>query len=284
MQHRFLQPAQEKCPEILDRAIFLDDNFNLISSLEGSGKFTKNKISKFNSNSGSDRKYNAQDVDVIMTEFRYTSKSSNFEAGFYRDPPNILYSLEPPHITLTWITSVFSNFLSTKISDRPRAQFNQKYNYFMNYEFTSDFVDSYIEFPEIQQEEKDQRDLAPSLRILDEKRLNKNLLISFVSNCNMADSYRMKLLTKLKHNLQDSMTFLGKCGTDSDHQKSKNIDLAGQFKFFASFENCRCPYYLTEKLFSNAIRKNVVPIVAGPPRLEYEEILPGHMFMQSALL
>ena len=41
------------------------------------------------------------------------------------------------------------------------------------------------------------------------------ILLSFVSNCHFADSYRQKLLETLKSALGPKMSYKGKCGSDT---------------------------------------------------------------------
>ena len=55
--------------------------------------------------------------------------------------------------------------------------------------------------------------------------------------------------------------------------------LLRRYKFFLSFENSRCRYYITEKFFSNAIAIGTVPIVAGCPRHDYELVAPTDSFI-----
>ena len=84
----------------------------------------------------------------------------------------------------------------------------------------------------------------------------------------------------LKESLHEQMKFLGGCGSDGTGRRrgDKNVDFQ-TFKFYLTFENSRCPNYITEKLFQNAIAQNLVPVVAGPPKKEYLQILPAGSFI-----
>ena len=57
------------------------------------------------------------------------------------------------------------------------------------------------------------------------------------------------------------------------------IPLIRQYKFYFAFENSKCVDYITEKLFYNSLLANVVPVVAGPPRWQYEKLIPGDAFI-----
>ena len=56
-------------------------------------------------------------------------------------------------------------------------------------------------------------------------------------------------------------------------------ELSKSFKFYLSFENSRCKDYITEKLFSNAFQNNLIPIVAGAPKIDYLKMVPEDSFI-----
>lgn len=76
----------------------------------------------------------------------------------------------------------------------------------------------------------------------------------FVSNCN-PNSNRTNYATELsKHILVD---IFGSCGTlecprSIEDQCFQMLDK--EYKFYLAFENAHCVYYITEKLFKNALR------------------------------
>ncbi|XP_054760976.2 alpha-(1,3)-fucosyltransferase 4-like [Lytechinus pictus] len=49
-----------------------------------------------------------------------------------------------------------------------------------------------------------------------------------------------------------------------------------RFKFYLAFENSACRDYITEKLWNNAYMNNLIPIVFGAPRADYEAVAPPH--------
>lgn len=105
------------------------------------------------------------------------------------------------------------------------------------------------------------------------------LVAWFASNCfttnNRVDF--VKELAKYVH-----VDVFGKCGNMecSKDFKEKCYDmLSSEYKFYLAFENSNCDSYITEKLFENALRNNVVPIVMGARRGDYERSAPPHSFI-----
>ena len=53
-----------------------------------------------------------------------------------------------------------------------------------------------------------------------------------------------------------------------------------KYKFYLSFENAfHCRDYLTEKIWSNALRAGVVPVIWGPRKEDIEAVLPKNSFI-----
>lgn len=70
----------------------------------------------------------------------------------------------------------------------------------------------------------------------------------------------------------------GKCGTFEcldTFPNDKCIESIGQdYKFYLAFENSNCADYITEKLYRNALKRNILPIVLGARREDYERQAP----------
>ena len=50
-------------------------------------------------------------------------------------------------------------------------------------------------------------------------------------------------------------------------------------KFYLALENCKCRNYITEKVWENSFNRKLVPVVFGPPKADYELVLPPHSFI-----
>lgn len=74
----------------------------------------------------------------------------------------------------------------------------------------------------------------------------------------------------------------GRCGTltcpSANRQDCYNM-LNRDYKFYLAFENSNCKNYITEKLFENALARNILPIVMGAPIEEYQKYAPQQSFI-----
>nr|XP_054753839.1 4-galactosyl-N-acetylglucosaminide 3-alpha-L-fucosyltransferase 9-like [Lytechinus pictus] len=82
----------------------------------------------------------------------------------------------------------------------------------------------------------------------------------------------------------------GKCGeagacpsrfqqvNGKDYLSSCN-DFLRQFKFYLALENCACRDYMSEKFWNHAYNLDLVPIVFGPSRADYEAVAPPNSFI-----
>ncbi|XP_071964812.1 alpha-(1,3)-fucosyltransferase 7-like [Antedon mediterranea] len=52
-----------------------------------------------------------------------------------------------------------------------------------------------------------------------------------------------------------------------------------QFKFLLALENSECKDFITQTFWETALKNDVVPIVFGPPKSNYERIAPQHSFI-----
>ncbi|KAF5288958.1 hypothetical protein FQA39_LY03837 [Lamprigera yunnana] len=107
---------------------------------------------------------------------------------------------------------------------------------------------------------------------------NKSMKVAwFVSNCNTKNN-RLKYAQELSKYVP--VDIYGSCGNlfclKSD---PKCFELLKTYKFYLSFENSNCRDYITEKLYQNALRQDIVPIVMGAPKENYVKSVPRDSFI-----
>jgi len=108
-------------------------------------------------------------------------------------------------------------------------------------------------------------------------------LVSWVvSHCN-APSGRDQYAEKLAQAMP--IDVFGTCGNLSLNRGSETATIS-QYKFYLAFENCKCPSYVTEKLFriinqdyKVGLPPPPVPVVMGPNKTWYQENLPPSSFI-----
>ncbi|CAH8629113.1 unnamed protein product [Schistosoma bovis] len=106
----------------------------------------------------------------------------------------------------------------------------------------------------------------------------------FVSNC-AAKSPRLQYAEELSKYI--SVDIYGKCGTKVCSRNLINDPLLPDcfklirqnYKFYLSFENSLCSWYITEKLYKNALKNDLLPIVMGASIEEYERVAPPYSFI-----
>ncbi|CAH8569494.1 hypothetical protein MS3_00000523 [Schistosoma haematobium] len=106
----------------------------------------------------------------------------------------------------------------------------------------------------------------------------------FVSNCN-PKSPRMQYAKELSRHI--TLDIYGQCGTLScpkyiptDTSSVSCLKMISEnYKFYLSFENSLCSEYITEKLYKNALKNDILPIVMGASIEEYERVAPPYSFI-----
>ena len=51
------------------------------------------------------------------------------------------------------------------------------------------------------------------------------------------------------------------------------------YKFYLAFEKVSRRHYITEEFWFVALQHDVIPVVMGPPREDYEVVTPPHSFI-----
>ena len=101
----------------------------------------------------------------------------------------------------------------------------------------------------------------------------------FVSNCE-ARNNRLDYAKNLSQFI--GVDIYGKCGTKkcprAEEDKCFRL-LDTKYKFYLAFENSNCVDYITEKFYVNGLGHDVLPIVMGARREDYERSAPYKSFI-----
>jgi hypothetical protein len=100
----------------------------------------------------------------------------------------------------------------------------------------------------------------------------------FVSNCEASNNrldYARNLSTFI------NVDIYGKCGTKKCPRTDESCFnlLDTHYKFYLAFENSNCKDYITEKFYVNGLGHDVLPIVMGARREDYERSAPYKSFI-----
>jgi len=100
----------------------------------------------------------------------------------------------------------------------------------------------------------------------------------FVSNCG-AKNGRLEYARNLSSFID--VDIYGSCGSKrcprSSEECTKMLDT--DYKFYLAFENSNCKDYITEKFYVNGLEHNVLPIVMGARKEDYEKRSPHKSFI-----
>ena len=76
------------------------------------------------------------------------------------------------------------------------------------------------------------------------------------------------------------MTCTDECGDKHCPKYNAScLKILESHKFYLALENSKCRNYITEKVWLNAFQRTLVPIVYGPPKEDYELVLPPNSFI-----
>ena len=113
-----------------------------------------------------------------------------------------------------------------------------------------------------------------------EFRLRQNKILWFVSNCNTRTK-RHKRAEEL--NQYFPIDQHGQCSKSNEKRNRISSEDFEQtlfkYKFYLAFENAHCQDYITEKAFYNALAHGSIPIVLGPTKENYKQLLPPNSFI-----
>jgi len=100
----------------------------------------------------------------------------------------------------------------------------------------------------------------------------------FVSNCKAKNS-RLEYAKELSNHIE--VDIFGQCGSKNCPRSSQAClnKLNTEYKFYLAFENSNCVDYITEKFFVNGLKYDVLPIVMGARKEDYERVSPHNSFI-----
>ncbi|KAL5013396.1 hypothetical protein ScPMuIL_007666 [Solemya velum] len=165
----------------------------------------------------------------------------------------ILFTLESPYHTPDW------------------GAFNDLINWTATYRHDSVLVGPYNKFVPFDQPELQNPNKQDVINYAHGK-LKK--VAWFISNCNDRNGRRLYANELGKY---INIDIYGSCGTlhcgDENTQECYDM-LRRDYKFYLAFENSNCRDYITEKLFRNALKHDIIPVVMGAPRQDYKRVAP----------
>ncbi|XP_030845066.1 glycoprotein 3-alpha-L-fucosyltransferase A-like [Strongylocentrotus purpuratus] len=98
------------------------------------------------------------------------------------------------------------------------------------------------------------------------------------SNCGTGSWRRYEFVKKLAKHV--SVDMYGGCGNIKCPKNSDDCwKRIRSHKFYLAVENSECRDYITEKFWWNSLLHDIVPIVYGPPREDYERVAPPNSFI-----
>ncbi|XP_071496221.1 3-galactosyl-N-acetylglucosaminide 4-alpha-L-fucosyltransferase FUT3-like [Diadema antillarum] len=105
------------------------------------------------------------------------------------------------------------------------------------------------------------------------------LVAWMASNCKEVFWPRNEFITELQRFI--TVDTYGRCGnlTCLPRLSEKCIKMLKKYKFYLSIENSECDDYLTEKLWASALENDVIPIVYGPRKADYEKYAPPKSYI-----
>jgi hypothetical protein len=186
------------------------------------------------------------------------------------------------HLTFNWFAKkiIFLNFLSFFLISRT-----------MTYRQDSDIVHDYgryiprnLSYTIRDYQAVDfylsSKDNQSTFNIEKEFTHRQNPILWFVSNCNTRTK-RDKIANELSKYFPIDQH--GQCS--HSHRNESRISPEDfeqtlfKYKFYLAFENAHCQDYVTEKAFYNALAHGSIPIVLGPNKENYKQILPPNSFI-----
>ena len=196
--------------------------------------------------------------DAVLVHMR--DVSSTMDLPKFRLPNQrwIFYLLESPYHTQLNLT-----------------QFNGYFNWTSTYSYESDIPSPYGVYTH----NRSRWGLAIGPTIPADKLFQSKTRLAawFVTNCKARNQREDYVAAMQNHMMVD---VYGNCGRLKCRERDLCRDmLRRKYKFYVAFENSNCRQYITEKFWHTALENNIVPVVMGAPKEDYERVAPPHSFI-----
>ena len=211
-------------------------------------------------------------VESTSYETMATSDAVYFHPDTWWDWDEIVLNRPPGQV---WVTGSWESPINTPKRMIPPLKYrNNSFNYVISYRrhegyIVTNFGKYDTSIPEV-----------PPNSNRNWARGKTKLVAWAASNCNRRNKYlhwnRTEFVRELSSLIQVDM--YGKCG-DRVCPFGNDSCKFEEYKFYLALENSRCRNYITEKVWRNSFESKLVPIVYGPPREDYDLILPPNSYI-----
>lgn len=207
---------------------------------------------------------------AIISESNTAAVLFHFDTIDVNDMPPTRYQNQ---LHVFWDMEASANLMYRKFF--PTTKESYDFNATMTYRLDSDFLASY-QSPAIADlfMEKNESSIQDILKS------KSKMAMAIISDCSILPGARMRL--KLIKELRDhglNIDLFGSCFYNRI-SKGEVSSTIRQHKFYFAYENSyHCKDYITEKLFTNAYGNDVVPVVWGAEKQDYEAIAPRDSFI-----
>ncbi|XP_078694982.1 alpha-(1,3)-fucosyltransferase 7-like [Branchiostoma floridae x Branchiostoma belcheri] len=214
-------------------------------------------------------KNQVKDADAVMfrgnRDFPFVYNRSQFPSVRHRHQYWIWHPYESPHLT----------------RGIDHASYSGVFNWTFTYRNDSDILAAWGHITHIY------RELAqnPPDPNRDYSAGKTKLVLWYVSNC-YSHLARFSYAAELRKHIEVDIfggcaERLGAgnrsyCGRDAVQCFKKH---ARPYKFYLAFENYKCAEYITEKFWDNSLRNDMVPVVLGAPKSDYERFAPPNSYI-----
>ncbi|XP_022087929.1 galactoside 3(4)-L-fucosyltransferase-like [Acanthaster planci] len=222
----------------------------------------------------------AYDCNISLTVGANVSLTDRMDAVVLGMLPKVfkthlreLVQVEPP-TGQTWVYFSTETPFRVTVWSKSLALRQLKYHKMMTYRRDSDV---YLPFGYYREHQPNVNRRVPKSH--NHAQGKDGLIVWIGSNCFEVTWPRIPFIARLRELLP--LKTYGKCGELSCYpQRSERCNIAmRRFKFYLALANSECRDYITEKFWANSLGYNIVPVVYGAPREDFEKVAPPDSFI-----